>query len=313
MIFRPRIFISSTLSENLTIRNEIEEFFKNVGAEPMLYEKTLTPSIMPMSYRQDVLDADFIIFIIKDNYGKKTDSGKSGTHEEFEIALSLKVPKHVYIKSDKTSLDDDTKEFIEEINDNQISYYYFKNDDELLKRIKETTFTIAKEIMLDNIEKSDFPSNTVRKICAKHDYEKACEIITIIKTMIKYNEIHEYHYIYSNVFVEFISRIEFEKKHREPLFIDKKIEDILDEMLAIYKEFSKYHGSDFTTTNNINAKKYSVPLLGSVSLLSCDATIKSDSYYKYKDYEKMIDNFFEKYKLFLKYISDLRIEVDTII
>ena len=69
MIFRPRIFISSTLGENLSIRKKLETFYKSIGAEPMLYETNLTPSVVPASYRTDILDADFIIFILKNQYG----------------------------------------------------------------------------------------------------------------------------------------------------------------------------------------------------------------------------------------------------
>lgn len=52
MYFKPRIFISSTLKENLGVRSEIEEFFSIVGAEVLLYEKNLTPSVTPMTYRK---------------------------------------------------------------------------------------------------------------------------------------------------------------------------------------------------------------------------------------------------------------------
>lgn len=49
MIFKPRIFISSTLSENLKVRSKIENFFSSIGAEAMLYEKNLTPSVNTMT------------------------------------------------------------------------------------------------------------------------------------------------------------------------------------------------------------------------------------------------------------------------
>jgi hypothetical protein len=150
MIFKPRIFISSTIGENLEIRDELQNFYTSIGAEALLYEKNLTPSTLPMTYRKDILDADFVIFIIKDDYGKPTDAGISGTHEEFQIVLSTSIPKHVYIKLKNGGSDlkkKSLKKFIAEIEKEQISYYYFKDDKDLLKRIKETTFTIAKDIM----------------------------------------------------------------------------------------------------------------------------------------------------------------------
>ncbi|MBU3251553.1 DUF4062 domain-containing protein [Clostridium algidicarnis] len=161
MIFRPRIFISSTLSENLNVRSEIETFFLSIGAEAMLYEKNLTPSVNIMTYRKDILDADFIIFTVKSQYGNRTEAGISGTHEELQIALEANIPKHVYIKLEDG--ESDAKELIEEIDNNKISYYYFKDDEGLLKRIKETTFTIAKEIMLKKVEDAQLPKVLLKR------------------------------------------------------------------------------------------------------------------------------------------------------
>ena len=69
MIFRPKIFISSTFGENKKLRDQIRNYFYSVGAEPLLYEYELTPSIQPMTYRINLADADFMIMIVKDNYG----------------------------------------------------------------------------------------------------------------------------------------------------------------------------------------------------------------------------------------------------
>ena len=64
MLFRPRIFISSTFKENEGTRKKLEEIFTDFGAEPLLYESVLTPSVLPLTYRQNVLDSDFIILIL---------------------------------------------------------------------------------------------------------------------------------------------------------------------------------------------------------------------------------------------------------
>ena len=63
MIFRPKIFISSTFKENKKLREDIRKYFHSTGAEPLLYEHELTPSVLPMTYRQNLLDADFICTI----------------------------------------------------------------------------------------------------------------------------------------------------------------------------------------------------------------------------------------------------------
>ena len=76
MAFKPRIFISSTFSDNKKVRDSIKKHFIELGAEPLLYESNLTPSTKPMTYRKDILEADFVILIMKDNYGTETDCGK---------------------------------------------------------------------------------------------------------------------------------------------------------------------------------------------------------------------------------------------
>lgn len=101
MSFKPRIFISSLLDGKLEIRSKIENFFISVGAEPILYEKNLTPSSSINTYRQDIVDSDFVIVILDENYGSVTESGLSGTEEEFNIAMSNRLKTHVYIRNFK--------------------------------------------------------------------------------------------------------------------------------------------------------------------------------------------------------------------
>ena len=43
MAFKPRIFISSTFSDNKKVRDSIKKHFIELGAEPLLYESNLTP------------------------------------------------------------------------------------------------------------------------------------------------------------------------------------------------------------------------------------------------------------------------------
>lgn len=161
------------------MRKEVEEHFKSVGGEPLLYEINLTPSTIPMTYRQDILEADFILLIMKDNYGTETEKGLSGTHEEYRIAKENKIPIHVYL----TSNQEQTNELVEELNRDGVSYYYFDSDEELVARIKETTFTIAKEILLNQLSQLNLDGNLVRKIVSNHDYYKSLEIIKIIENM----------------------------------------------------------------------------------------------------------------------------------
>lgn len=308
MFFKPRIFLSSTLSENLKIRSEIETFFSSVGAEALLYEKNLTPSINVMTYRKDILDADFIIFIIKNKYGTRTENGISGTHEEFQIALDNNIPKHVYIKLKENERD--AQELIDEINNNQISYYYFKNDDDLLKRIKETTFTIAKEIMLKKVEDASLPKNSIKKISVKYDYNKAIEIIKIIESMKKVNRYTEFDWVDSTLFHSFIEPIVMHKTSEDWFFVDRKAEDILDELIGIYDEFRQHFINDYTIISGTH-RTIKIQILGDVTISRC--SVCPNPKLSHAQYEEIISRFLKKYNEFREYIARMRLFTDTIV
>ena len=86
------------MGDKLELRETIKRWFESAGAEVALYEKDLTPSINPNTYREDILHTDFVIFILDERYGAKTNTGLSGTEEEFHIVSHNKKPCHVYLK-----------------------------------------------------------------------------------------------------------------------------------------------------------------------------------------------------------------------
>lgn len=308
MIFKPRIFISSTLSENLSVRTQIENFYSSIGAETMLYEKDLTPSIHPMTYRRDILDADFVILIIKSQYGERTETGISGTQEEFQIALESKIPMHVYIKlADGAS---EAQELIDEINKNHISYYYYKSDAELLTRIKKTTFTIAKEIMLRNVEISKLPTESVIKIGIKHDYDKAIEFAKIVNSMQKVHEFTTYDYVDSTLFSSFLLSYADYKNSQNLLFVDNKLEEMVTDMISICMEFFKQHPLDFTSIVE-SARYFESSVIGQIMVQDC--TMCSNPKLSRTQYREIIGHFFTKYKGFIKYIQNRKFILDTIV
>ena len=70
---RPRVFISSTYYDLRYIRDGIETFIRNIGYEPMLFEKgdiPFHPDKTPEdSCYQEVENADILILIIGGRYG----------------------------------------------------------------------------------------------------------------------------------------------------------------------------------------------------------------------------------------------------
>lgn len=228
MLFRPRIFISSTFKENKETREKLEEIFTNFGAEPLLYESTLTPSVLTLTYRQNVIDSDFIILILKQNYGTKTNSGLSGTHEEYRIAKLNKIPMHVYILNEEGKQEEgnpDVERFKKELGKDNISYYYYKNDDDLISRIQKTTFTIAKEIMLNDIQNVNLPSRDVARLVLEKDYCKAISIFKIIDKTLQMHQIGEVDFIKTNLFINMNEAIRLNYFHEKKVFIDSKLNE----------------------------------------------------------------------------------------
>lgn len=232
----------------------------------------------------------------------------SGTHEEFRITLSSKIPKHVYIKLDST--DKASKELIEEINNNGVSYYYFKDDAELLERIKETTFTIAKETMLYKVENTQLPHKTVGKICSNHDYIQAIDIIKIIKEMMWLHSNREYDFVDSNIFDSFIEPIAYEVNRQGWFFVNKELENKIKGMLEIYNEFGKTHCDDYTSNPGTH-REYSVEILDKVTISMCSSTPYSKNTREH--YLDIVERFLDKYCDFETYVANMKLTSDTII
>jgi hypothetical protein len=306
MFFKPRIFISSTLSENLGIRNELDVFFKSIGAEIMLYEKNLTPSVNPMTYRTDIKDADFVIFIIKDKYGTETDSGLSGTHEELRISLDNDIPKHVYIKLGEGN--EDIVKIINEINKNQISFYYFKDDAELLIRIKETVFTIARDIMIRKVEHSDLSTPTVRQISTNHDYRLALGYLKIFEALIDIERKDYFDYFNSNLVMAALGNIYEHRKYNKYIFVDNKLNELLDDVLREYHNFSSRYVNDYTARGNY--REINFPIYHTIRV--CGSERHMNAKYSEDEYFEMIKKMLEQYYIFKDYIKDMKTDIDVL-
>ncbi len=303
MAFKPRIFISSTFSDNKKVRERIKKHFVELGAEPLLYESNLTPSTKPMTYRKDILEADFVILIMKDNYGTETEWGISGTHEEYKLAKENQIPIHVYLMLNESK----NNKLIKELIADQVSYYYFKTDTELLKRLKETSFIIAEEIILKNLAQKKLPHFTVRQLSYNADYQRAIELIRSIERMKKYNNQFYFDYLTTTVFVNFIEPIIFYFKQQEHIFINGKLDDALSDMILIAQKFIDNHSLDYTTIPNTNTKF--------IHGASEEVLVSRLSYHKntdlnHEDYHQMLKDFFEKYEKFKDLVKDLRLLVD---
>lgn len=241
MYFKPKIFISSTF-ELIDIREKIKNIYEESGAEVILYEKDLTPSIKIATYREDIKDADFVIFIFNEKYGKQTGSGKSGTHEEWDIVKETKIPKHVYLKESK-KLQKKQKDFInKELKKEYISYYYYKNNNILLEQIKRMTFTIARDIAINKIN-DHIEEKIIKRLAIDNDYEKALDFIKEIDLIKNLERLGLASLTFTSIILEIIGGWDmYFIDNNYDIFIDQKMNDHFH---RVYQAFSKFKDEQY--------------------------------------------------------------------
>lgn len=303
MIFRPKIFISSPFKNNEDIRKKIHDFFYSIGAEPLLYENQLTPSTIPMTYRENIKDADFVILIMKDDYGTRTDWNISGTHEEYIIARDNNIPMHVYLIKDFPK----DNPLINVLEKDCASYYRFVDDEDLFIRLRETTFTIAREIMLSKVINNNLPRASIVKLSGNTDYNKAIEIIQTIESMKTCNKKYDLDWLDTNLFTVCIEPILMEFSFTKHSFLNWKLDELLMNMLSIAQDIINNHVCDYTTIAR-QSRECTVAVLGSIS-------ISRLGYYQNtgltrEDYKSKLNNFFNAYEEFKQCTQELRTIID---
>lgn len=237
MYFKPRIFISSTMGDKLRIRDRIGKIFEEAGAEIALYEKNLTPSIEKSTYRSDILKTDFVIFIIDEKYGNPTENGISGTEEEFNIVLACNKPCHVYLKEiEKT---DAAKQFEDNIKSKGISFYYYKDEKELERKVKLTFFTIARDILFSDIDSYQIEPVLVHNLAIHHDINASKYFCKLMDEVINIGIRTAGYLIQSNIMLVAIADVATSILN-EPkrIFIDSKCDELLRNVCFLIGEFT---------------------------------------------------------------------------
>jgi len=313
MYFQPRIFISSLLKGKLGIREEIKNELESCGATVLLYEKDLTPSITPYTYRKDILDADFVIVILDEAYGAKTPSGKSGTEEEYNLATENKLNTHVYIKRAADSeIAEAQKEFLDKIKKSGVSYYEYENDSDLITRIKESIMAIAKGIAINTLSNKDLDAKDLIKISFAHDYEIAIGIAAIYERFNNVIDNDSIDFIYSDVVSAFFDSLYYWVENNPHLFLDSRFYDLCLAALKFTDEFNKKHSQDFVLSNSGISFKRMVPKIGEVEIWRCnnysETGVDRDWYIKKMEQVKDAFERFTSYIRKQKYSIDIYLE-----
>jgi hypothetical protein len=179
---KPRIFISSTFFDLKQIRNDLENFLKTIGYDPVLNERGSIPygkddKLEEYCYKE-IRNIDILISIIGGRYGSKSmDSSYSVSNMELKTArdqgkqVYIFIEKHVEIEYETYLLNkgidnfkykyvDNTKvyEFIEEIKgmslNNTISQ--FDSADDIVGFLKEQFAGLFQRLLQEQTRASEF-------------------------------------------------------------------------------------------------------------------------------------------------------------
>jgi hypothetical protein len=305
MYFKPRIFISSTLAGKLGLRKKLEQLFIDVGAEPLLYESSLTPSINPYTYRNDIKESDFVIFIIDDINGTPTSSGVSGTMEEIKIARELNKPNHTYIKH--CIKDGEMDEIENSMKKAGVSFYYYENEAQLLKKIKSTIFTISREAAMSKVNEETFTFKKLVAMSYNTDYKQALDIIAINDRMYELEKNTMYDRIFSNLFIACTEPIILTTDASRINFINPILEGKLVKLCNIAKEYSNKHCNNFSSKKG--SMEFSVPCIGTISVYS--VSIDNHPFVDKEWYENKLKEYDAAYEDFVSYIKNIKVFIDV--
>ncbi len=309
MFFKPRIFISSLMKNKLELRTKIEKTLTEAGAECMLYEKNLTPSSDNNTYRNDIVDSDFIILILDNNYGAKTDLGISGTEEEYEIAIKHKKKIHIYLqKIDDALISQEQQYFVSKIQTSGASFYYYKDEKDLLKRIKSSLFAISNTISLNILSFDKLNYNDVVRKTFDLDYKNATDIIATHNEMLFLMNMHNFDYLGTTIFFEFTAPIIDRIVYGYIQFLDYKIMELLENAYKYAKDFHNKHCIMFTT-NGTHTNYYS-SVLGQLMIRNCYINNPNVNYTS--ELETLLKNYLDKFNIFIDYIEKKKLRIDCI-
>src|ERR1019366_4027514 len=100
---RPRVFISSTYFDLRVVRADLERFVKEIGYEPVLFERGHVPygkdEALEDSCYREVSSCDILITLIGGKYGTQSrDERHSITQKELKTAIELGKQIYVFVE-----------------------------------------------------------------------------------------------------------------------------------------------------------------------------------------------------------------------
>lgn len=298
MYFKPRIFISSTLKDKIKLRETLFNKLESLGAEVLLYEKNLTPSIIKAVYRDDILKSDFVIFIFDEKYGTKTENGISGIEEEFRLIEKSNKPFHIYLKIKSERLSSNMKQLTEYIKKNNFSYYLFKDEEDLTSKILKTTFTISHEITLSNLLDAEIDDKIINIISTNSDIKKSLKHINRFEAVFRFDsQTTRYDFENSDLYIAVFDYIINYYNDNGYDFNDSKISQFLTDIYSIVQSINSHIALRSVSENS---REVLIENLGTYNLSTLD---KYDGF-DYVYLQKQNQNLKKLYNEFKKYIEN---------
>ena len=101
----PRVFISSTYYDLKQVRNNIGDFIKGLGYEPIMHEKSGVAYTQSAPLENDCYNelstCDIVVCVLGNHFGSKSsENDLSITMNELEAAIKHKKKIYVFISND---------------------------------------------------------------------------------------------------------------------------------------------------------------------------------------------------------------------
>lgn len=199
----PRVFISSTYYDLRHVREDIGNFIKNLGYEPVMHDKggityTQTETLEESCY-SELQNCDIVICIIGNKYGTKSQDGDlSITMKELMSAIKARKKIYIYILKDvfienRTYLKNKDKdfepasvdnieihEFIAEIKDNVKNHPIeaFENISDIIDNLKTQFAGLFQRLLVQDA--------VATETTTAYDLQSSAD--TIKNSIIKFNE-----------------------------------------------------------------------------------------------------------------------------
>lgn len=212
----------------------------------------------------------------------------------------------MYIKH-VSNKDKELIQLIKELNKSGVSFYYYKDNNDLLKRMKGTIFTIAKEIAISQVNKLKFSRKDILKHSISHDYSEAMNIIKLVESLKR--NINLINIFDTTIFFDLLDRLTLIYEYDKEIFVENRLNNCFKNIIVEYNKAEKLHTNIYTSKVGQRQKIYFESIDEEVTFSQLEFHGKDNDKQQVK---KNFDDFFSVYEEFKKLVLNLKGEVDSL-